>query len=144
MSARPLETGPLARGMVVADAGAVASSIICQRAFEFSARIPALCDRLLKRRPVARQVAAQLMKCGTSIGSYAEEAQDGQTKADFIAKLSVSRKESRETIYGLRLAIRTQVATSDELMWELDEAIQLRSMIVSAIKTAQASSRRGR
>jgi four helix bundle protein len=46
------------------------------------------------------------MKCGTSIGSNAEEAQDGQSKPDFIAKLSVSRKEAKGTISRLRLALR--------------------------------------
>jgi four helix bundle protein len=83
------------------------------------------------------------MKCGTSIGSNAEEAQEGQTKPDYIAKLSVSRKESRETRYWLRLALRIQVVTADEIKWELDEVNQLRSMNITAIKTAQASSSRG-
>jgi four helix bundle protein len=82
------------------------------------------------------------MKCGTSIGSNAEEAQDGQSKPDFIAKLSVSRKEARETIWWLRLALRAGVAAKQEIRWELDEARQLRAMIVSAIKTAQSRSSR--
>jgi four helix bundle protein len=37
------------------------------------------------------------MRCATSIGSNVEEAQEAQTKADFIAKMSISRKEARET-----------------------------------------------
>jgi four helix bundle protein len=82
------------------------------------------------------------MKCGTSIGANAEEAQDGQSKADFIAKLSVSRKESRETIWWLRVALQIGVVTKDEVEWELDEAGQLRAMIVRAIKTAQATPNR--
>ena len=83
------------------------------------------------------------MKCGTSIGSNAEEAQEGQTKPDYIAKLSVSRKESRETLYWLRLAVRADVVTRQRVEWELDEAAQLRAMIISAIKTAQSSDSRG-
>ena len=66
-----------------------------------------------------------------------------QTKPDFVAKLSVSRKESRETRYWLRLAVRMNIATLDEVKWEMDEVNQLRTMIISAIKTAQASSSRG-
>jgi four helix bundle protein len=84
------------------------------------------------------------MRCGTSIGSNAEEAQDGQTKPDFVAKLAVSRKESRETLYWLRLAVRVEIVTDEEVTWELDEAMQLRSMIISAIKTAQESPTRRR
>jgi len=37
------------------------------------------------------------MRCGTSIGSNAEEAREGQSKADFIAKLSISSKEARDS-----------------------------------------------
>jgi four helix bundle protein len=76
--------------------------------------------------------------------SNAEEAQDAQTKPDFVAKLSVSRKEGRETRYWLRLAIRMGAVTLEEAKWELDEVDQLRSMIISAVKTAQASSSRGK
>jgi four helix bundle protein len=84
------------------------------------------------------------MRCGTSIGSNAEEAQEGQTKADFIAKLSVSRKESRETIYWLRLAVNNGIAARDEIAWELSEARQLLAMIKSAIITARSSPSRSR
>jgi len=121
----------------------VAQSIICERAFEFAVRILKLCEVLLRRGPIGRHVASQLMGCGTSIGSNAEEAQDAQTKPDYIAKMAVSRKESRETIYWLRLAVRVHVVTSDEVAWELGEAGELRAMIISAIKTAQSSPSRG-
>lgn len=83
------------------------------------------------------------MGCGTSIGANAEEAQDAQTKPDFIAKMAISRKESRETLYWLRLAVRAEVVAVGEIAWELHEAGELRAMIVSAIKSAQSSSSRG-
>ena len=83
------------------------------------------------------------MGCATSIGSNAEEAQEAQTKPDYIAKMAVSRKESRETLYWLRIAVRAGVVTSGEMAWELNEAGELRAMIVSAIRTAQSSSSRG-
>ena len=83
------------------------------------------------------------MKCGTSIGANAKEAEEGQTKPDFIAKLSVSRKESREARFWLLLSVRAAIVTSEEISWELQEAGELLAMIRSAIRTAQASSRRG-
>ena len=118
-------------------------SIICDRAFEFASRALKLCDRLYERGPSARHVANQLIRCGTSIGSNAEEAQEGQSKADFIAKLSISRKEARETTYWLRLAVKNEIAGPDEIKWELNEARQLLAMIRSAILTARASESRG-
>ena len=121
----------------------MAPSIICARSFEFAARILELCERLWRRGPIGRHIGGELAKCGTSIGANAEESQDGQTKPDFIAKLAVSRKESRETLFWLRLALRVKVVTPEEVEWEMEEAVQLRAMIVSAIKTAQSSPSRG-
>jgi four helix bundle protein len=121
----------------------MSDSIICQRAFEFAARILKLAEKLTQRGVAARQVGYQLMKCGTSIGANAEEAQDGQTKPDYIAKMSISRKESRETRYWLRLAVRAGVVTADEVHWELREVNELRLMIIAAIRTAESSADRG-
>lgn len=86
----------------------MSDSIICDRSFEFAARVLALCAKLWDRGPAARRIASELIRCGTSIGANAEEAQDGQTKPDYIAKMSVSRKESRETLYWLRLALHLE------------------------------------
>lgn len=121
----------------------MSDSIICERAFEFSARILTLCTKLWDRGPAARRVASELIRCGTSIGANAEEAQDGQTKPDYVAKMSVSRKESRETLYWLRLGLRAKVVTQEEVAWEVREAAELRRMIVAAIITAQSNSSRG-
>ena len=122
----------------------MSDSIICDRAFEFASRILKLAEKLAQRGVVARQIGYELLKCGPSIGANAEEAQDGQTKPDYIAKMSISRKESRETRYWLRLAVRAGVVTADEVKWELREVNELRSMIIAAIKTAQSSPNRDR
>lgn len=121
----------------------MSDSIICRRAFEFAARVLRLSEKLATRGPAARQIAWQLMKCGTSIGANAEEAQDGQTKPDYIAKMCTSRKESRETLYWLRLARHISVVTPKEISWELREAGELRAMIIGAIKTAESNEARG-
>jgi four helix bundle protein len=121
----------------------MSDSIICERAFEFSVRILSLCTTLWDRGPAARRVASELIRCGTSIGANAEEAQDGQSKPDYIAKMSVSRKESRETLYWLRLALRAKVVTPEQVSWELREAGEIRRMIVAAIRTAQSNPKRG-
>jgi four helix bundle protein len=117
--------------------------IICDRAFEFARRIVDLSDRLSQRGFGALHIARQLIRCGTSIGANAEEAQEGQTKAGFIAKMCISRKEARETVWWLRLAIASRKVTADEVQWELSEANQLLAMIKSAVRTARSSPSRG-
>lgn len=77
----------------------MASSIIAERSFEFACRVLKTCERLWEKGPIARHVASQLMRCGTSIGSNAEEAQAGHSRRDFTAKLNISRKEARETLF---------------------------------------------
>ena len=89
----------------------LSESMICTRSFEFAIRIFKLCNKLSQRGQNARHVSSQLLRCSTSIGSNAEEAQEGQSKADFIAKLAVSRKEAREAAWWLRLAVNTGLAT---------------------------------
>ena len=111
----------------------MASRIISERSFDFACRIVKLRESLWARGPAARKIADQLFDSGTSIGANAAEAEGGQTKPDFLARLSVSRKESWETIYGLRLAIATSITTKDAVAWELDEAQQLKAMITQAI-----------
>jgi four helix bundle protein len=119
------------------------TSIICERSFEFASRVLKLCDRLYDRGLSGRHLANELVGCGTSIGANAEESQEAQSKADFIAKLSISRKEARESSYWLRLAVKNQIVSSNEVEWELREARQLLAMIRSAILTARSSDNRG-
>ena len=117
--------------------------IISERAFEFGSRILKRGDRIYQRGPSGRRVATQLMNCGTSVGANVEEAEEAQSKADFIAKLSVSRKEARESSYWPRLAVKNEIVRAEEVKWELSEARQLLSMIRSAILTARSSPDRG-
>ena len=77
-----------------------------------------LSEKLWNNGPAARQIASELMRCGPSVGANAEEAQDGQTKADFIAKLAISRKEARESRYWLRVAIRLKKVSAEEIAWD--------------------------
>jgi four helix bundle protein len=119
------------------------SRIISERSFEFARRIVTLCETLWRGGTAARKIANQLFDCGTSIGANVEEAEAGQTKKDFLAKLAISRKESRETIYWLRLAVASSVCSKEMVAWELDEAQQLKAMISAAIKTGQSSDSRG-
>jgi len=119
------------------------SRIISERAFRFACRIVKLCESLWKGGPAARKIADQLFDAGTSIGANSHEAQGGQAKPDFVAKLAISRKESWETIFWLKLAIATSVVTKEAVAWELDEAQQLKAMITQAVKTGQSSNWRG-
>jgi hypothetical protein len=57
--------------------------------------------------------------------------------------MCVSRKEARETVWWLRLAVRTGIVKAEEVSWELGEAKQLLAMARAAVKTARSSPSRG-
>jgi len=69
--------------------------------FEFSLKVIEYCDRLQNEKKFI--VSNQLLRSGTSIGANAMEAQNAESKADFIHKMKVAAKEADETFYWLML-----------------------------------------
>ena len=80
------------------------------------------------------------MRAGTSIGANVEEAQAGQSKADFISKYAVALKEARETVYWLRLLTATEVLPAQRLSELQSEAEELMRIIGSIIVSAKGKS----
>src|SRR2546428_13799501 len=101
------------------------SEEIAERAFRFAIRIVKLYERMFNAGGAARALAPQILRCGTSIGANLEEATAGQTKPDFIAKVSISRKEARESVYWLRLFVAAGVLPPRGVQWEVREAKKL-------------------
>jgi four helix bundle protein len=77
-------------------------NIIQQKSFAFAIRIVNT-YKSLRHEKQEFILSKQLLRCGTSIGANIEEAIGGQSKADFIAKLTISYKEARETKYWIKL-----------------------------------------
>ena len=112
--------------------------------FRFACRIVDLFELLQKGGGTAGAISFQLLNAGTSIGANYEEAAAGQTKADFIAKLSISRKESRETLYWLRLIAATRLLDPNVVAEDISEARQLSAIFTAIIIKARGSPHRGR
>lgn len=111
---------------------------IVERTFDFSVRIVKLCQVLDEKPGVSRILAGQVLRAGTSIGANIEEAQSGQSKADFISKISIACKEVRETHYWLRLLASTDIIPRNKLTSLTDEANQLTAILTTIIKNARA------
>lgn len=115
-------------------------NIILDKSFEFAIRVVKLYKHLCddKKEYV---LSKQLLRSGTSIGANINEAQAGQSKADFIAKMSISSKEARESKYWIDLLIKTDYLNKDNkhvqtLVNEIDEIVR---MLTSIVKTGQES-----
>ncbi len=76
-------------------------NIIVSKTINFSLLIIAFCEELESKRKFV--VANQLLRSGTSIGANIHEAQNAESKADFIHKVKIAAKELEETKYWLIL-----------------------------------------
>ncbi len=76
-------------------------SVIKEKSYSFALQVIELYKELMKQNEYV--LSRQLLKSGTSIGANVEEALAGQSRADFLSKMSIASKEARETKYWLRL-----------------------------------------
>jgi four helix bundle protein len=106
---------------------------IKERTFHFSVEIVRFCQKLDITPGITRILGRQLLRSGTSIGANVEEAQAGQSRADFISKYSIALKEARETIYWLRLLKTTGASTDARVDTLREEAEQIARIIASII-----------
>lgn len=112
---------------------------IRERPFAFAARIVRLCQVLDEKPGVARTLANQLLRAGTSIGANIEEAHGSQSRADFVAKMSISCQEARETHYWFRLLAKTEILNNSRLSSLTDEADQLIAILTTIVKNSRPS-----
>lgn len=82
-------------------------------------------------------LSKQLLKSATSIGANVEEAIGGQTKKDFISKISIAYKESRETKYWIKLMRYSNIIDKkiySDLIYQIDEICKILSSILITTK----------
>ena len=114
----------------------MAESIIKQKSFVFATRIVKLYQFLTQHKNEF-VMAKQLLRSGTAVGALVREAQNAESKADFIHKLGIAQKECDESTYWLELLKETNYLTPKEFESIYKEANSLLKMIRSAIITAK-------
>ena len=72
-------------------------NVIVNKTIEFSLAVIKYCDLLEQRKKFV--IAKQLLRSATSIGANVFEAQNAESKADFIHKMKIAAKETSETLY---------------------------------------------
>ncbi len=110
------------------------TSELLDRTFKFGVEMMIFLDSL-PYKPVFSVAVKQLARCSTSIGANYEEAQAAESKKDFIHKIGIVSKESRETVYWLKILNRLYAEPnfSDVFNQKINEAIEL-SKIFTSIK----------
>lgn len=112
-----------------------------ERTFQFALAVVRLYKDCERRSNSARSLARQLLRSGTSIGANVEEAQSGQSRADFINKYAIALKEARETAYWLRLLVESGDCAPDAGNPLRKEAEELKRIIASIIVKAKQNAK---
>jgi four helix bundle protein len=112
---------------------------LADRMLDFAVRVIKLVQALPKN-PVGRHVGGQLVRSGTSAGSNYEEARGAESRADFIHKLAVAWKESRESWFWLRVIHRSALIKPSRVGALMQEANELTAILSTSLVTARKRS----
>jgi len=108
-----------------------------QRTFRFALNIVRLCQKIEDKVGTSRTLALQLLRSGTSVGANVEEAQAGQSRADFISKYSIALKEIRETRYWLRLMAESAIVDVHAIYPLIEEAAELSRILGATVSRSK-------
>jgi len=108
-------------------------NVLLDKTFAFACEIIRLC-RQIRLKEKEFMLTRQLLKAATSIGANAEEAVAAHSSADFIAKLTISQKEARETRYWLRLITTSGVYDCSK---HLNSIYEINKLIAAIIITTK-------
>ena len=109
---------------------------IADKSMDFAVRVVNLYRQLVSERN-EYVMSRQLLRSGTSIGANVREAMSAQTKADFVAKMSIALKECNETGYWLELMTRTSFMTDEQYRSLDSDRREIFALLTSIIKSAR-------
>ncbi len=111
-------------------------SILKEKSYQFALRTIKLYKYIIAEKK-EYVLSKQILRSGTSIGANIEEANQAQSKADFVHKLSISQKEAFETDYWLRLLRDSEYLTEAQANSLLNDCRELQKLLTTSIKTAK-------
>ena len=103
--------------------------------FDFAVRVVKLYKYLVGEHK-EYVMSKQLLRCGTSIGANISEAQRGQSKADFAAKMNIALKEASETEYWLKLLYKTEYLSDNQFTSLYADIQELLKLLIAICRTA--------
>lgn len=111
---------------------------IRERSFKYALRAIKLYQFLQEGKDGAGWILGkQYLRSATSIGANIEEAQSGQSRADFIHKYSIAQKEARESLYWLRLLAESEIVPPNRITSLMQETEELIAVITTIIVRAK-------
>ena len=112
-------------------------NILIDKSIAFAARIIKLHQYLIKTKKETI-ISKQIVRSGTSIGANINEANYGQSKADFVSKMHIALKETAETEYWLKLLTMSEYITEDMGQSLLKDCLEIKRMLIASLNTAKS------
>ncbi len=107
---------------------------IRDRTYQYSLRAIRLFQSLQEGTDRAGwELSRQYLRSATSIGANVEEAQSGESRADFLHKYGIAQKEAREALYWLRLLADSKIVPRARLTPLIKETEEIISIITTII-----------
>jgi four helix bundle protein len=112
-------------------------SIIKDKSFNFALRVVKL-YKYLKENKKEYILSKQVLRSGTAIGALIREAEQAESKADFIHKLAIALKEANETEYWLDLLFQSEYIDEKSYQSIQPDIKELLKLLTSIIKTSKS------
>ena len=106
------------------------------KSFAFAVRVVNLYKYLYSEKKEF-VLSKQLLRSGTAIGELVREAEQAESKSDFVHKLAIALKEANETEYWLLLLRETAYLTAAESESIITDNQELLKLLTSIIKSTK-------
>ena len=115
-------------------------NILIEKSIIFVARIVKLHDFLIKNKK-GLTIAKQIIRSGTSIGANINEANYGQSPADFISKMHIALKETAETEYWIKLLHLAEYIDDEMSNSLLEDCLVIKRILIASLNTAKENTK---
>ena len=112
------------------------ANVVEEKSFQLAIRTIRL-YQYLRSKKKEFVLSKQLLRSGTSVGANVAEAQQAQSRADFLSKINIALKEAAETEYWLRLLRATDYLEEKEFRSIYSDCEQVKRLLVAIVKTTK-------
>jgi len=116
--------------------GVKEDNIIREKSYQFALRVIKLYQYITDKK-FDNALGKQVLRSGTSIGALVEEAIQGESRMDFIHKLSIANKEANETLYWLRLLKDSDIISEKPALSMIKDCTEIIKLLTSIINTTK-------
>lgn len=112
------------------------NNIVKDKSFAFAIRVVSM-YKFLTHDKKEFVLSKQVLRSGTAIGALVREAEQAESRKDFIHKLAIALKEANETEYWLELLHKTDYLDDAAFVSIHNDVVELLKLLTSIIKTSK-------